>query len=133
MRRGWKAICDRCGFEFYANQLRKEWQGLMTCSSCWEPRHPQEFVKVTEDKQSVPWSRPEPADVFVPYCTMAGSSCYTGLAIAGCAIAGNNTYLNTLLLNTFGPEYASVTPAYELLLTESGEIFITDDGDTIVV
>lgn len=45
-----RGICDRCGFEFRLNQLRKEWNGLKTCNGpntnqCWEPRHPQDFVR----------------------------------------------------------------------------------------
>lgn len=64
-RRGdWKAVCDRCGFDFWASELRKEWTGLYVCSADWEPRHPQEFVKGRADRQNVPWSRPQPADVF---------------------------------------------------------------------
>lgn len=92
MSRGWKAICDRCGFEFKSFQLQKEWTGLMVCKECWEPRHPQDFVKAVTDKQSVPWARPEPEDVFVNQCYLEGISCYTGLAVAGCSIAGNTTY-----------------------------------------
>lgn len=66
MSHGPRAICDRCGFEFWFDQLRKEWTGLMVCSSCWDPRHPQEFVRGVRDNQGVrPNMRPEPADVFV--------------------------------------------------------------------
>lgn len=66
-----KAICDRCGFEYNLNALRKEWTGLMVCSGpatngCWEPRHPQDFVRGVPDSQGVrPNMRPEPADVFI--------------------------------------------------------------------
>ena len=35
------AQCDRCSFEYPLNQLKKEWNGLKTCSECWEPKHPQ--------------------------------------------------------------------------------------------
>jgi len=66
----WKAVCDRCGAEYHAKQLRQEWTGLRVCSGhgtrdCWEPRHPQEFVRGVKDKQAPPWVRPEPADVDV--------------------------------------------------------------------
>jgi hypothetical protein len=62
----WKAICDRCGLERWASELRKEWTGYMVCAdTCWEPRHPQEHVRGVADKQSPPWVRPEPADVFL--------------------------------------------------------------------
>jgi hypothetical protein len=36
-----KAICDRCGFEYKLSKLREEWNGLKTCTSCFEPKHPQ--------------------------------------------------------------------------------------------
>ena len=36
-----KAICDRCGFEYKLNQLKEEWNGLKTCPTCFEPKHPQ--------------------------------------------------------------------------------------------
>lgn len=63
-------ICDRCGFKYKARQLRKEWNGLRTCSGpqtngCWEPRHPQDFVKGKADRQLPEWTRPEPADIDV--------------------------------------------------------------------
>ena len=72
MKRGWNAVCDRCGFEFKSYELQKEWTGNMTCKRCWEPRHPQDFVRGVPDNQVPPWTRPEPADVFinVPYITI---------------------------------------------------------------
>lgn len=40
------AVCDRCGFQFRLNTLRKETvkgktQPLLVCNSCWSPDHPQ--------------------------------------------------------------------------------------------
>lgn len=55
----WNALCDRCGFKFKSSQLRKEWTGLRTCRNCWEPRHPQDFVRGKADDQTIPWSRPD--------------------------------------------------------------------------
>lgn len=31
-------ICDRCGFQYRLSELRKEWTGLMVCSSDYDPR-----------------------------------------------------------------------------------------------
>ncbi len=61
----WRAICDRCGQNYHNIHLRKEWTGLMTCfgpntSNCWEIRHPQDFLRGVRDKQSPPWTRPDP-------------------------------------------------------------------------
>jgi len=60
----WK-ICDRCGFRYRASSTRKEWTGLIVCNACWDPRHPQDFVRGIADHQAVPDPRPEPADVFL--------------------------------------------------------------------
>ena len=35
------AICDRCGFKYKFSRLREEWNGLKTCPTCFEPKHPQ--------------------------------------------------------------------------------------------
>jgi hypothetical protein len=61
----YNCICDRCGFEFKSGQLRKEWTGLMVCDGCWEPRHPQDLIRVPKEEIAPPWTRPEPAEVFV--------------------------------------------------------------------
>lgn len=63
------AICDRCGQQYRFHQLRKEWNGLMTCPECFEPKHPQlETNHHRADAEALPWSRParqEPVTVFV--------------------------------------------------------------------
>lgn len=61
----WKAVCDRCGFRYHAEELRKEWTGLRTCRHCWEPRHPQDRLKGKADRQAPPWTRPEPPEIDV--------------------------------------------------------------------
>lgn len=64
----WLAICDVCGFEFLSHQLRERWDKLMVCDDDFEERHPQDFVRGVKES-TIPWSRPEPADVYVnvPY------------------------------------------------------------------
>lgn len=57
----WNAICDRCGFKFKAEDLKKDWQGLYLCKDDWEPRHPSDFqneVDYAEDP-TPPWTRPD--------------------------------------------------------------------------
>lgn len=66
----WSVICERCGFKYKNTQLRREWTGVMTCSgagtnNCWEPRHPQDSVRGRADRQTPPWTSPEPEDVFI--------------------------------------------------------------------
>jgi hypothetical protein len=66
----WKAVCQRCGFDYKNTQLRLEWTGLRVCSGagtndCYEVRHPQDFVKGKEDRQAPPWVSPEPDEIDV--------------------------------------------------------------------
>jgi len=58
-------ICDRCKKKVRMSNTAREWTGVIVCKSCWEPRHPQDFVKGREEDQSVTDPRPEPADVFI--------------------------------------------------------------------
>lgn len=55
----YNAICDGCGFKYKFSALRKDWQGFYMCHKCWEPRHPQDFVRAVKDRQSVPVARPQ--------------------------------------------------------------------------
>jgi len=63
----WLVICDRCGFKRLNTEVAEEpFTKLIVCKdTCWEPRHPQEFVRPRPDPQKVPFTRPEPADSFV--------------------------------------------------------------------
>lgn len=65
-RGDWKAICDSCGMQFKASELRLRWDGLMVDSKCWEPRQPQDFVRGVADVQAPVWTRPEQQNQFVP-------------------------------------------------------------------
>jgi hypothetical protein len=59
-------ICDRCGFKYRASETKREWTGLIVCAEkCWEPRHPQDYVKGTRDRQVVRDPRPEADDSFL--------------------------------------------------------------------
>lgn len=62
----WNTECDACGQKYKASKLRKRWDGLMVCPKDMEERHPQDYVRGIRDDQSVPFSRPEPPDSFVP-------------------------------------------------------------------
>ena len=61
----WCAVCDVCGFEFMASQLKKRWDNVMVCDKDFELRHPQELLRGKKERISPPWTRPEPADVFI--------------------------------------------------------------------
>lgn len=42
-------VCDRCGFDYRNSQIKVQWDGLTVCNRCWEPRHPQDFVRAVKD------------------------------------------------------------------------------------
>ena len=62
----WNAICDICGRQYKASELQKRLDGFMVCSDDYEPRQPQDFVRVVADFQAPPYTRPESPDVFIP-------------------------------------------------------------------
>lgn len=76
-------ICDVCGFRYRASQTSKRWDGLITCSEDWEPRHPQDFVRGRRDNQNVPNARPEALDAFL-------GALQTQISVA--ASAGDTTF-----------------------------------------
>lgn len=94
----WNCVCDICGFEFKSDELRKNWKGLMVCRSDYETRHPQDFIRARHEDTSVPWSRPEPADIEINVCYLWERSAYADLAAADCSLADNNTLSYATLL-----------------------------------
>lgn len=57
-------ICDICGQKYHKEQIRIRWDNMVTCPTCFEMRHPQDFLRARQDRQAVPISRPRPTDVF---------------------------------------------------------------------
>jgi len=53
------AICDECGLKYRRSEIRKRWDGAMVCKKDWEPKHPQENVRVRVDRIKVDHARPE--------------------------------------------------------------------------
>lgn len=99
----WNAICDTCGFKFKASELRKKWDGTMVCETDFEQRHPQDFLRVRGDQPAVPWSRPEPEDVFIQICFIWERTAYADMATADCARADNTQIPYALALELRGP------------------------------
>ena len=98
----WRVICDVCGFEFPSDQVKKRWDGLITCSKDYEQKHPQLSLRAKPEKIGVPFARPEPEDVFVHTCNVITSSGYAGLGTAGCMQAGNTTFSYAYLVEING-------------------------------
>jgi len=40
-----RAMCDICGDEVAYKELKKQWDGFMTCGECFDVRHPQDFPR----------------------------------------------------------------------------------------
>jgi hypothetical protein len=83
----WNVLCDVCGFKFKSDQIKQRWDGLLVCEHDWEPRHPQDLLRATEEHITVPFSRPDPALTYF-VCTIFNSVGIAGVGVAGCAVAG---------------------------------------------
>jgi hypothetical protein len=55
----WNVICHQCGFKKKSSEITKQWDGLLVCRECVDPRHPQDFVRGRRDRQTVPFSNPQ--------------------------------------------------------------------------
>jgi predicted amidophosphoribosyltransferase len=62
----YNGICDSCGKKFKFSTLKQTWQGFFVCKKCYEPRHPQDFVRAVKDKQQVPNVRGDVPPTFRP-------------------------------------------------------------------
>ena len=59
-------VCDSCGFDIRAEDIKKTWDNRMVCPADWEPRHPQDFVRSREDMIAAEDPvRPPPSDIFI--------------------------------------------------------------------
>ena len=72
---GKKALgqCDRCGQRYYLKQLHKEWNGLKTCPSCWEPKQPQLELRVNVLDPEALWEPRPDKDVPAGYGVVSTS------------------------------------------------------------
>lgn len=95
------AHCDRCNFEYKLSQLRREWDGLMVCYECWEPRQPQDFVRGVPDQKPIPMARPGAPDIFLTAPTDIPSNVTTITVTASPFTYTNNTTLtqNVSIMN----------------------------------
>ncbi len=59
----WNVYCDRCRRKYKNYDLRKEWTGLMVCERCWDPRHPQDFIKPAKEDIAPEYARPTRGEI----------------------------------------------------------------------
>lgn len=102
-------VCDSCGFDIRAQDIRETWDHRLVCPSDWEPRHPQDFVRSKYDDMSAKGPvRPPAPDVFIDTCDIAITA-ICDLAICDLAICDDScgravqgggipagTFINTL-------------------------------------
>ena len=51
----YKMVCDLCGQVRMASEIKKTWDNFFVCAdTCWQPRHPQDFVRGVADDQTIP-------------------------------------------------------------------------------
>jgi len=60
-----KVVCDACGRDGLASEMKKTWDGFYVHACHWEPRHPQDFVRAVRDDQTVKINRPDTEPTFV--------------------------------------------------------------------
>ena len=89
----WKVACHVCGFWYPSSDIKRRWDGVLTCPKDFETKHPQLTIKLREETAVPAFASKEPDNPqFVGTCTLAGSSCFSGMAKAGCAKTGNQRY-----------------------------------------
>ncbi len=100
------AICDTCGFKYKLSELRLDWRGLMLCERCWEPRHPQEFLRGVPDKPSEGVENPRPDSTPVFFAPVTTISTPT---LPSSGVPVENTNLMTVNIAVSGGADVSVT------------------------
>ena len=103
----WNAICDACGKEFKASQLKRRWDGFLVCDKDWETRHPQDFVRGVADTQAPPFTRPEAEDQFALVCTLEGTSSIPELSIPGCMMPSRPYVIMSRPAYSFCPAHSN--------------------------
>lgn len=60
-----RAICAWSGFQGWASEMVRQWDGQYVLKRFCDERNPQDFLKGVPDNQNVPWTNPEPPDTFL--------------------------------------------------------------------
>lgn len=54
-----KVLCDLCGLTYMRSETRLQWNNLLACYECFDPKHPQLNIRGKADRQAVDIARPE--------------------------------------------------------------------------
>ena len=105
------ALCDRCGQQYKFLRLRKEWNGLMTCPECFEPKHPQlDPPHHISDPEALRQARPEvplpQAQLGVIFAFGPSNTTVSGVNVGGQPLS--------TLLDPIGSQFEGVSGESEL-------------------
>lgn len=60
----YNVICDQCAKKMKHFEAYHQWDNLVVCRQCYDPRPAQDFVRGVYDRQAVPDPRPDPDPIF---------------------------------------------------------------------
>ena len=131
----WNVWCMVCNRKIKSGEALKRWDGLIVCPEDFENRHPMDFLRVRQERISVPFSAPTSFNLFdgpnypeYPFCTAPGSSGVAMYAVAGCARPGLG-FPNGLPVTQ--PEIPDEPTSVTVSLM-TGEDFLLMTGETLV-
>ena len=145
----YNVICQRCGFKYKIEQVRKEWTGLLVChgprtNDCWEQRNPADLSRPTRPVRRLAWTRPEQPDQFITYdpvfVTISGVSGTVAVGTPATSVsvaASGNTGIGEL--GAFNMCAFSATPATGvasvpyIAVVDSYLYIVSSSGDTITI
>lgn len=58
------AVCAVCGFKYKGSELRKRWDGVYVCDKDYEPRHPQDLIRLPKERIAPGVPTCQPVDVY---------------------------------------------------------------------
>lgn len=61
----YNACCDVCGWQYKADEMTVRYDGLFVCDADFETKHPLEYSRIVNDKQTVPIHSPDPEPIFI--------------------------------------------------------------------
>lgn len=105
----WWVECPLCGLDVMDDDMMEMWDGRWRCKACWEPRHPQDFVRARADRIAVPGFTNSPSpdqfvDVEFAADTADDALPFDGLLHAGVVPAqsdADNTAITALDLSSY--------------------------------
>ena len=107
-------VCQRCQVTVRAQSLRKEWTGLLVCHECWEPRHPQDFIRGRKENVVPAIVSPEPPERYLDVTFAATTT--------------------TIPTGTFDGALETIEGVYEeYRVTATGDSRVTSGGSVRVV